>query len=191
MKSVILPIALILAGSALAAPRSAGSAASQYHAAQVSAKAYTSISGADAMANAYQQRLRVDALVAPIHSHADLTKYLTTTPKGASPLDAMPPAARGRFLRSLHFTEAGLGSFSYADLQNLTATQIYKILALFGVQAVTPIIIGARIVTPTDQTIMDMGRATSAAHPCPFYDYKCVGVGSCARYYNYICTCRC
>lgn len=192
MKSIILPIALFLAGSALAAPPSgSGSSAPGHRTTPIPSEAHASASDAASMATAYLQRLRVDALVAPIHSSADLTQYLKQHKKGTSPLDAMPPTERARFLTSLYFTGAGLGSFSYADLQNLTATQIFKIPSLFGVQADTPLIVGAHIVTPTDQAIMDMGRATTAAHPCPFYDYKCVRVGSCARYFNYICTCRC
>lgn len=71
-----------------------------------------------------------------IRTPADLSRYLSTTAPGASPLDALPPAARKRFLASLRFGSKGLGGFSTSDLDaELNHAQVARLLALFGMQS--------------------------------------------------------
>lgn len=46
------------------------------------------------------------------------------------------------------FSDKGLASFSYAELEaELTPTQIYEIMSLFGLQRLVPMMSGARIET--------------------------------------------
>ncbi|MGA0586032.1 TlpA family protein disulfide reductase [Dyella sp. KRB-257] len=85
------------------------------------------------------------ALLAPIASAADtppittpeaLARYLRDTPIERSPLGALSPGARKRFLASLRFGDRGLGGFATDDLdQTLTHAQTEAVLALFGAQA--------------------------------------------------------
>jgi hypothetical protein len=77
--------------------------------------------------------------VAQIRSAKDLENYLQTVRN--SPLDYMSPAAKQRFVSSLVFTARGLASFRYTDLQDLSATQVYQILALFGTERASSLII--------------------------------------------------
>jgi hypothetical protein len=96
----------------------------------------TSVSPAD-LKHYYKWRHKMDWLLAPIHTRADLKKYLKTHAKSGSPLDALNPGARQRFLASLVFHQHGLGGFGAADLKYLPSVQIYKILSLFGAQSYT------------------------------------------------------
>ncbi|MGH8225275.1 MAG: hypothetical protein ACRER1_03855 [Gammaproteobacteria bacterium] len=93
----------------------------------------------------YAWRDRMDWLLAPIHSRAELDAYLKATAKSGSPLDALTPDARRRFLASLGFGLHGLGAFSFSELQYLSTAQIYKILSLFGAQHYALTITGGRI----------------------------------------------
>lgn len=69
----------------------------------------------------------------PLASRAQLDAYLRETPPGQSPLDALPPEAKKRFLASLQFNERGAFLFSTDDLgADLTTAQIVPILQLFG-----------------------------------------------------------
>lgn len=88
----------------------------------------------------------LDYMMAPIHSKEQLTEYLTQTAHTGSPLDALPPDARQRFLSSLVFSHGTVGSFDYADLQRLNVVQVYEILALFGAQDATRLITGSKII---------------------------------------------
>ena len=68
-----------------------------------------------------------------IRSPAQLQQYLRTHKDTATPLDALSPGARERFLASLRFGAHGLGGFATEDLSSeLDATQIRRVLALFG-----------------------------------------------------------
>jgi hypothetical protein len=100
------------------------------------------------------QQKRLDLALAPIKSRAKLETYLKNTPPSRNPLDRLSSSAKKRFLKSLRFNEKGLTSFSYADLEGLTATEIYRILSLFGVQSDTSAIKSARIKSETDALIM-------------------------------------
>lgn len=92
--------------------------------------------------------------LATIKSQADLQAYVAQRPN-ASPLNSLSPGAKQRFLQSLVFTDLGLASFDYRDLRSeLTATQIYQLLGLFGVQRSTSSIPGLRIAGPSDAAII-------------------------------------
>lgn len=122
-----------------------------------------------------------------IASERDLATYLHVTADSASPLDRLSPQGRARFLRSLTFGKKGLTGFHYGDLrEELSASQIYGVLRLFGAQKDTTIIPGVRIVTSADQIIM--------AGPRPDTDqpgYWCASPGHCAVNANAICLSQC
>lgn len=132
-------------------------------------------------------------LLAPIKTKEDLDRYLEElrqNPNATSPLHQLSPGARDRFLNSLVFTEAGLGGYYYGDLQaQLTASQIYRLLSLFGAQHTTPRIRGARIESRADQLIMD--QPESMLPPADYEHYECVSRATCGPRTNYICTSNC
>ncbi len=73
---------------------------------------------------------------ATIRSPRALERYLHGLDMDASPLGALSPGARKRFLAGLVFGPHGLGSFPLDDLKSeLTHPQIVKLLSLFGVEA--------------------------------------------------------
>jgi hypothetical protein len=75
---------------------------------------------------------------APIRSAAQLAGYLAVDHGPRDPLVALSPPARARFLESLRFGPNGLVSFQSGDIQaELSATQAYSLLSLFGLQAAT------------------------------------------------------
>ncbi|HEU4669873.1 MAG TPA: hypothetical protein VFR91_04165 [Dyella sp.] len=96
----------------------------------------------------------------PISSPAALKAYLADTPIEHSPLGALSPGARKRFLASLRFGDGGLGGFSVDDLdQMLTHAQAEAVLALFGAGAY-----GAGIgLAPAEHARREAERAADAA----------------------------
>ncbi|MBB5876522.1 hypothetical protein [Xanthomonas sp. 3498] len=70
----------------------------------------------------------------PIRSSAQLETYLRAHAGQRTPLDALTPGARERFLDGLVFGRNGLGGFDTQDLPQLTREQGRALLALFGVE---------------------------------------------------------
>lgn len=124
---------------------------------------------------------------APIRSRSDLFAYLRGVAAPVSPLSKLSPGARERFLASLTFNENGLTGFSYEDLRiELTATEIYRVLSLFGAQHDTALIGGVRIQSASDAQIME--------NPLPPDDhegYACVGRATCNTRPSFICMSGC
>lgn len=135
-----------------------------------------------------------DLAMAPIKSESDLTRYLGRMPKD-SPLRLLSNGARQRFIKSLRFGSQGLGSFSYKGLETeLTASQIYRVLSLFGVQRSTSLIKGARVVTQADKAVMDVPDSETASESAPMMDhldYWCASRATCSRSAGDICTGNC
>jgi len=75
----------------------------------------------------------MDARLAPIHSKSQLDAYLAVTPD--SPIHTMGESKMKSFLDSLVFSPAGLGSYSVVELEGMASSDIYAILALFGLQS--------------------------------------------------------
>jgi hypothetical protein len=133
-------------------------------------------------------------LLAPIKTREDLDRYLEElrqNPEARSPLHLLSPGARDRFLNSLVFTEAGLGGYYYGDLQaQLTASQIYRLLSLFGAQHTTPLLKGARIESRADQIIMG-NEIAPVNEPADYKDMECVSRATCGPRLSYICMSSC
>jgi hypothetical protein len=132
-------------------------------------------------------------LLAPVKTKDDLDRYqeeLRQNPEARSPLNLLSPAARDRFLNSLVFTEQGLGGYQYGDLQRqLTASQIYQVLSLFGAQHTTSLLKGARIESRADQLIME--SEVAVVPPADYKDMECVSRATCGPRILYICMSSC
>jgi hypothetical protein len=157
-------------------------------------------SGSAAMASqqamqAYDARLQaIQAALAPIKSETDLNAYLANDRFRTSPLDALSLAARQQFLVSLRFSSKGLASFNYTVLENeLTPTQIYKILALFGLQRDIYLFKDSQQVTPLDKLIMS--HPSVRGLPSDHQGYECDEAyghpHTCSRADSEICTSNC
>ncbi|HKI85293.1 MAG TPA: hypothetical protein VKA53_00975 [Thermoanaerobaculia bacterium] len=152
------------------------------------------------LAAAVQQRLmqrQLDFMMAPIKSRDALMRYMQNHPN--SPLSALSAGARQRFVDSLVFTPRGLGGYYYADLEaELSASQIYRILSLFGAQASTPLLQNARVDNATDALILSMpsgitstsGDFTSIGDG-DYKDYRCIARATCETDDTYICMHSC
>ena len=147
-------------------------------------------------------------LGAPITSQRSLSRHLSAGVT-ESPLGRLSQPALRRFLASLQFNESGLTTFRYTELEaELTPTQIYQVLALFGQQHQTPKLKHARRVTPRDDEIMGGGipGVQPANFECYFdqvspidspsqcgghHNYRCASPGTCSPSQEQICTNNC
>lgn len=138
--------------------------------------------------NAYQENLAF--ALAPIKSSIDLKLYLQATPEQASPLSKLSPDSRQRFLSSLTFNEKGITGYYYGDLVNeLTASEIYQILSLFGEQNSTHLLKTVHVVTETDKLIME--QPVIMLRPVDHDNMECVKRATCGPRISYVCTGNC
>lgn len=131
--------------------------------------------------------------MAPIKSRRQLEAHLQAAKSTASPLLALEPAARKRFLDSITFNDKGITGFSYTELQSrLTASQVYKILSLFGAQHTTSMVRGVRRENALDMEIMSpVDGPRCPSQPCDYEGYRCEGRATCAPNINTICMRNC
>lgn len=132
---------------------------------------------------------RATAAGPQIRSAQQLSEHLRTTPD--SPLALLKPAARERFVASMKFTKAGLASYAVTELEALTASQVYEVLALFGLERTTPMIQNAQVLDDADAAIMAAQQGDATTLGVDHEGYECAGRGSCAKASNYICTSNC
>ncbi|WP_266159975.1 hypothetical protein [Dyella silvatica] len=146
---------------------------------------------ATAIAKQRQIQNRLDFLLAPIKSQDDLVRYLATTPKAQSPLEWLSPGAKQRLLASLFFNENGLVSYDYADLVNeLSASQAYQVLGLFGAQRTMGALKGIRVSNEADRLVTPpviSQREMEDDHE----GFRCVGPHNCSSYPDMICMTGC
>ncbi len=130
--------------------------------------------------------------LAPIHSAHDLSSYLRTQEGQAGPLSLLAPDARRRFVRSLTFNDSGITGFNYSELaeSGLTATDAYKLLALFGVERTTSMIKSLVVETELDRQIMSL-KPTNGLIADDYVGYQCFSRKSCAPDPSAICTRNC
>ncbi|QDH69115.1 hypothetical protein [Marilutibacter alkalisoli] len=124
--------------------------------------------------------------LAPIKSDMDLRTYLARNRSKDSPLNLLSPGARQRFIQSLVFTNKGLASFDYRDIQiELNATQTYQLLSLFGVQRSTRAIPNLEATTASDMTVM--GGGVISLPPDDYPGYECEKAATCRESHGAIC----
>lgn len=148
-------------------------------------------------------------LYAQIKSEADLYDHLTYDRK--SPLNALSQRGKDEFLKSLTFNDQGLTSFQYDVLEReLTPTEVYGVLRLFGLQGDTYKLDQARAKTTLDQALLNVnsGNRLSRLQVDNFTNtssggygtigddnflegYRCVSSGTCAKTENMACTSNC
>ncbi|MGV8931574.1 MAG: hypothetical protein ACOH1R_05620 [Luteimonas sp.] len=154
------------------------------------------------------ERNEIDNTMAPIRSSAELNTYLQATPVARTPLGRLSSDARRQFVRSLTFNETGLTGFNYRALSGeLSASEIYRVLSLFGMQHDTALIPNVRVVTPLDNAIMRQVSpqlcppVEPQSHHRPLkpqatcatdhMDYQCLSRATCSHANSYICTSNC
>jgi hypothetical protein len=139
----------------------------------------------DAESRALLQR-EISNRMAKVKSEADLQSYITSTRGSRTPLDLLSPGAKQRFIDSLVFTPNGLGSFTYADIRNeLTLSEAYQLLSLFGREATAASIRGIRIESEEDRMISQMSVGIRNAD---YMDYWCRTTSTCTRKLEDICV---
>ncbi|MCI2245672.1 hypothetical protein L3067_13770 [Xanthomonas sp. PPL568] len=147
------------------------------------------------LSSSYSEQQKVIRKNAQIHSASGLSTYLAKNEPSDSPLNHLSPAARKRFLESLKFNENGVTSFYYADIESqLTSSQAYALLSLFGLQSTLQFMPKLRTTTDGDKEIMRaFGSGSTPGIPTPedHNDYWCSGRATCSRNIGSICTGNC
>lgn len=115
-----------------------------------------------AVAAGKQERLATH--MTSIASSAQLTQFMKMTAASDNPLMALSPGARARFIEGLTFNDQGLTGYRYTELENeLSPTQISKILSLLGAQKNTNLFKKAKLASARDQRILSgKGIATQS-----------------------------
>lgn len=151
----------------------------------------------DALVSAFAADLRqqrdVRLAMAPIRSRTQLDQYLARTPAADSPFSKLSPGARKRFLAGVTFNERGITGFRYGDLEmELSATDAYRILSLFGVEDLVPMLAHLRTDTPADQLIMaKAGTRVTPTLRADYMNYWCASRATCLPQEEAICTTNC
>lgn len=103
---------------------------------------------------------------APVRSLKDLKAHLLLQ-GNSSPLALLPEQKKQEFIDQLTFNENGLTGYRYSILEKeLTPSQIYTILSLFGVQRHISVFRGAKISTKADAQLLRSGASTNVADEC-------------------------
>jgi hypothetical protein len=108
----------------------------------------------------------LDRAGAFIRTRAELEAWLAVRPAAAvvDPLGALSPPARTRFLASLRFGPNGVAAFQSKDIQSeLTTTQAWRLLALFGLQSALAAMPGLAVRSPEDAEVDAWRRGVSFA----------------------------
>jgi hypothetical protein len=114
-----------------------------------------------------KQQKKMDMLRAQVHSKIDLEKFQAATESDRNPLNLLSEAGRTTFVESLTFNEKGLTGFNYAVLEEeLSMSQIHRILATFGSQESIKLFKQAKIKNSGDIALMSSGMCDG------FYDLE-------------------
>jgi len=134
--------------------------------------------------------LQVAQRTAPIHSAEQLAAYLQRIP-AHSPLEPLSQWGRDRFLGSLRFNEAGLTTYDYQPLvEELTASQAARLLALFGAARTVSQLPGLRVGSDDDRAAMVRADGLNPVID-DHYGYQCVGRANCMESGSFICMSGC
>lgn len=132
----------------------------------------------------------IDYAVAPIKSKVDLLSYLHNKPAN-SPINKLSPQGLQHFVSSVQFNEKGVTTYDYSDLRaELSATQVYQVLALFGIQHSTSAIPGLQVLDDADRAIANTGNINRMLI-ADYGDYKCEARATCSSALSKICTSNC
>ena len=145
------------------------------------------------LARSYVEQQQILRRTAPVHSATQLAAFIANTRSNDSPINALSPAARSRFVNSLQFNETGVTSFYYVDLESeLSSSQAYDLLSPFGLQSTLTIMPKLRVNTHKDSQIMSaFGDATTFRIMADHQNYWCSGRATCSRDIGSICMSGC
>jgi hypothetical protein len=130
--------------------------------------------------------------LAPVKSQVSLLAYQQITPDVVSPISKLSPVGKAEFLASLTFNDKGVTGFNYRVLENeLTPTQIYSVLALFGAQHLTPRLRGARVDSEADHLLLSDTQAKMRRIGDDYSGYACTARATCTTSINSICMSSC
>lgn len=134
-------------------------------------------------------------LIAPIKSADDLAGYTAALPVN-SPLRLLPQKSMERFIANLTFNESGVSGFSYAELErHLSVSEVYRVLALFGLQHAAAQVSGARVESDLDEAIMRTRRTAKCGiggAVCDHLDgYECEKRATCKATVKSLCMSTC
>lgn len=144
----------------------------------------------NAMIDAELRNREIAASLAPIKSREDLQRYMAATLADLNPMSRLSPAGKQRFLDSLVFNDEGaLAGFRYGDLEaELSVSEIYRIMSLFGAQHTVGLMAKARVVSKEDRQIRSApGMSLMADHA----GYACVSRANCYQSPGFICMSGC
>lgn len=173
---------MILFGLLLALLSAAG------HAQEVEEPAKAEPEGRAPMSSINVPGIHADTRIARIQTRSDLEGFLQEAGE-ANPFDFFSPGKKRAFLDSLVFTDKGLGSFDADILRSgLPAKHAYRVLALFGLQRLAPVVLDA----PTGDGAA-RGDDASMEEDCPLLeDMRCELPATCVRRTGAVCiTCNC
>ena len=128
------------------------------------------------------------AALAPVKNRAQLDAYLREHRGASSPFHVLRPAALQRFSGGLVFNDRGVSSYDYTTLQReLTASQIFGILRVFGVEDSVSRIPGLKVRGHADRLVLATLHIRLDGH----HDMYCVAHGICAPRLGWVCTSNC
>lgn len=152
------------------------------------------------------QRVLAQSL-ATVKSEIDVVDELKNS---SSPLNRLSDDAKYEFINSLSFNEKGVTSFNYKALESeLTPTEIYRVLSLFGMQRLITMFKHARLVSESDYLLMNRPENThkhslsaneldtsDSVSAVPVFSadhkgYKCSSRATCSRSLTEIYTSNC
>lgn len=123
-----------------------------------------------------------ESLLSPIRTSAELSAYLQL--HKTSPFNALSKRSQQLFVESLVFTENGLASYRYRELESeLTPRQAFELLSLFGAQKTLGYLQFA-------QASSEESNAAAKLAPVLLDDhkgYRCVPPATCQSSMDHIC----
>jgi hypothetical protein len=140
--------------------------------------------------------------LAVIKTQADLVSLS----ESKSALDLLSVSAKERFVNSVVFGDNGITGFSYTDLEaELTPTQIYSVLKLFGAQHTVSKFEHARIESAADAMLlnsnleyikiptgnMPISNLSGTVSRADHKGYACTGRATCSESQGQICMSGC
>ncbi|MDR2871718.1 MAG: hypothetical protein LBV45_04225 [Xanthomonadaceae bacterium] len=150
---------------------------------------------ADKLTDAMIDQDLIDRELAPIKSQIDMNRYIYSAEAKNSPLRQLSPNALATFMNGLTFTDEGAASFNMTPLtNNLTASQVYEVLGLFGMQSAIGTISNLRVQTESDRMIAASAKERpNAVWAAPFACYNVYQSGryvgkACLRTSGYMCN---
>lgn len=131
-------------------------------------------------------------LSAPIRSRKDLSRHMRDARETGSPLRALSKQGTRKFIASLRFNEYGLTSYRYDILeQELSVTDAYLVLSLFGAQDDIRMLDKARVDSQLDNDLLMVRDLAAECSGGDYKDMQCSARATCAPMTRHICKSNC